>query len=134
MTILLVYLVRITNTQEFIMNAQPSEFFSGIIALILILGMMFYFLSCDWKMPDKFTIGYIERQPQEQPPVYVSVVNEAPKPKKKTDRKLFLDCVNVMISLGHKKTSATQKTKQIFNDDNPKSVQEFINIAFRKED
>lgn len=114
------------------MNAQPSEFFSGLIALVLILGVMFYFLSCDFKVSDKFTIGYIERQPQEQAPVYVSVVNEAPKPKKKTDRKLFLDCVDVMISLGHKKTSATQKTKQIFNEDDPKSIQEFIDIAFTK--
>jgi hypothetical protein len=118
------------------MNTQPSEFFSGLIALILILGMMFYFLSCDWKISDKFTVGYIDRQPQEQPPVYVSVINEAPKqkPKDKIDRKLFIDCVNVMISLGHKKTLATQKTKQIFNEDNPKNIQEFIDIAFRKGD
>lgn len=131
---MLVYLGRITNTQELIMNAQPSEFFSGLIALIIILGLMLHFLSCDWKMSDKFTVGYIERQPQEQQPVYVSVVNEAPKPKAKPkiDRKLFLDCVDVMISLGHKKTSATQQTKQIFNEDNPKNIQEFIDIAFRK--
>ena len=116
------------------MNAQPSEFFSGLIALILILGLMLYFLSCDFKFSDNFTVGYIERQPQEQQSVYVSVVNEAPKtkPKPKIDRKLFLDCVDVMISLGHKKISATQKTKQIFNEDNPKSIQEFIDIAFRK--
>ena len=115
------------------MNAQPSEFFSGLISLIFIVGLMLYFLSCDWKFSDTFTIGHIERQPQQQP-VYVSVVNQTPAPKKKANRKLFLECVDVMVSLGHKKTLATQKTKKIFEDNEPASVQEFIDIAFRKED
>lgn len=113
------------------MNPQPSEFFSGLIAFVIVCSVLLYMLQMDWKpsISDRYTIGYIQR---EQQPVTVVVNNQPKKPD--IDRKMYLQCVDAMISLGHKRTVAARKTKEIFNDHNPKSVQEFINIAFRKED
>lgn len=113
------------------MNPQPSEFFSSLIAFTIVCAVILYMLQAGWKprISDSYTIGYIERQPDN---INVSVVNE--NKAEKIDRKLFLECVDAMISLGHKRTVAAQKTKKIFNQQAPQNVQEFIDIAFRKED
>lgn len=103
------------------------------------------------KDPDFFELGYIERED----PVVVYVeeprANKKPKVKKPRPTKpktkkpkvkkpkvekpkkhpLFDDCCSALKSLGYKATQAKQLAKQVFDDNDIISIEQFIRIAAR---
>jgi hypothetical protein len=113
------------------MNEQPSAFVSGFFTLLFVATFFYFLLTLPRKkFSDKFTVGYIEMPAPIQ--VTNNITNKTVKHvKKPIDKQLYDDCIEALRSLGHKKSYAAQKTKEIFNMFNPSSVQEFLSIVFK---
>lgn len=62
-------------------------------------------------------------------PKQVSKVS--PKPVKEATPPIFNDCVDVLLSLGMKKSSAKEKTSNMFKNKNYDSVESFIMDAYK---
>jgi hypothetical protein len=50
-------------------------------------------------------------------------------PKPERDEQLYNDCISSLVALGYKKMEAKNKTKQIFDEHNITSIQEFIKFV-----
>jgi hypothetical protein len=48
--------------------------------------------------------------------------------KPKRDEQLYNDCISSLVALGYKKTEAKNKTKQVFDNHNVSSIQDFIKL------
>lgn len=113
------------------MNEQPSDFVSGFFTLLFVATFIYFLLTLPRKkFSDKLTVGYIDMPAPVQ--ITNNITNKTVKQvKKPIDQQLYADCVEALRSLGHKKSYASQKTRDIFNMFNPKSVQEFLTIVFQ---
>lgn len=126
------------------MNEQPDQFYSQILMFVFIgIGVYSYFFS---KKPqrsnlDFFELGYIM---DNNVPVYdivhrptrCQVINNTPKPKaepKQLLTQLQQDSIDVLIKLGMRKREATKRMHDLFAKYQPKTIQEFIQVAFKHE-
>lgn len=118
------------------MNAQSHENLGVVCAVGLFLVFLYHAVKNFRYGPhininnDLFNIAYIEKDDHVNvvvPTVKVKVAQ--PKPQ---DTQLFLDCVDALHALGMKKTQAKKIAVSVFNEFNPKSVQDFLMIALRK--
>lgn len=113
------------------MNEQPSDFVSGFFAFLFCATFVYFLLTMPRKkLSDQFIIGYYDPVPT------ISVTNNVTKNyvKKSTpkiDPDFYAECIDALVSLGHKKSKANQITKEIFEKFSPKTIQEFISIAFK---
>lgn len=129
------------------MNEQPQEIMSQIIAVVFVLIAFLTYLFGRVKPIDlnNFEIGYISdnpvpvrtqiiARPEFVPQVKVAPVT-SPKPSKPKPQvsPLQQDCIDVLRAMGMKKSESVSKMNQIFNHKNPKTVQEFISEAFKRE-
>jgi len=139
------------------MNEQPPEIMSQIIAVVFAIVAFLTYLFGRAKPInlDNFEIGYISEnpvpvrtqiiaRPEFIPQVKVAPVSspKPPKPKPLTPKvvkpktqvsPLQQDCIDVLRAMGMKKSESVSKMNQIFNYKNPKTVQEFISEAFKRE-
>lgn len=103
------------------------------------------------KDPDFFELGYIEREDPvvvyvEEPRAKKKPKTKKPKVKKPKVKKpkvkkpkvekpkkhpLFDDCCSALKSLGYKVAQAKQVAKQVFDDNDITSIEQFIRIAAR---
>jgi hypothetical protein len=115
------------------MNPQPEEYVGKILALIAIVVFLSYAYQTFINGPhmklgnDLFTLGYVE-------PNDLNVIVNQSSPAKMSIEKtqLYLDCVDALYAIGIKKSQAKIKAKEIFEEHNPTSVQEFLMIALKK--
>jgi Holliday junction resolvasome RuvABC DNA-binding subunit len=123
------------------MNPQPPTHVGQIFAAIFGCMFLFYFIKEFFNQNNKtnsadlFTLGYIE----EANNITVNVKNKTIKQIKQTkpsfeSQQLYVDCIDALYSVGVKKSEAKKIAKQIFSssDNPPKSVQDFLMIALRK--
>ena len=122
-----------------------------IISQAIVYGILLYWLYCFCrgyndpekyafkKDPDFFELGYIEREDpvvvyMEEPRAKKKSKTKKPKVKKPKVEKpkkhpLFDDCCSALKSLGYKATQAKQIAKQVFDDNDITSIEQFIRIA-----
>jgi len=101
------------------------------------------------KDPDFFELGYIEREdpvvvymeeprakkkpkakrPRPTKPKVKKPKVEKPKAEKPKKHPLFDDCCSALKFLGYKATQAKQVAKQVFEDNDITSVEQFIRLA-----
>lgn len=118
------------------MNAQSHENLGIVCAVGLFLVFLYHAVKNFRYGPhininnDLFNIAYLERDNHVN--VVVPSVKIVEKKSKPYDTQLFLDCIDALYSLGMKKTQAKNIATSVFNEFNPKSVQEFLMIALRK--
>ena len=122
------------------MPGQPTEIV-GVIGVVIFMMMMLSSMLKEMFAPttkvkkpmstkdwDVVTMGVIEDRfiPEE-------FVEVKPEPaKKKVDNTLFNECVSALVNLGVKKAEAKRDAKQIFENNDITSVEQFIRIAFSK--
>ena len=122
-----------------------------IISQAIVYGILIYWCYCFYrgyndpekyafkKDPDFFELGYIEREDpvvvyMEEPRAKKKSKTKKPKVKKPKVEKpkkhpLFDDCCSALKSLGYKATQAKQVAKQVFDDNDIISIEQFIRIA-----
>lgn len=134
------------------MNEQPPEIMSQIIGLVFVFIAFLTYLFGRAKPinVDNFEIGYISENPtpihspvidrpvfipQTQPEYSTKVATPKPKTQKIKPELSTLqkDCVDALRSMGMKKSESVSKMNQIFSSKNPKTIQEFITEAFKRE-
>jgi hypothetical protein len=132
------------------MNEQPGQLIS-FLALMVFLAITLYHAivaskkpirnkkSNDWMIP----IGYVyeHKEPTAIRVLEVAKVAKVPKVAKvintpvieKVQKStIFDDCLLALIATGYKKNDAKKITEQIFKSNNPKTVEDFIRVAFKK--
>jgi flagellar biogenesis protein FliO len=115
------------------MNPQPEEYVGKLLALMAIVVFLSYAYKTFIYGPhmkfenDLFTLGYVE-------PNDLNVVVNQSSPAKMSIEKtqLYLDCVDALHAIGMKKSQAKTRAKEIFEEHNPTSIQEFLMIALKK--
>ena len=113
------------------MTGQPPESQGAFFTLILTIAFLIFLVSHiihprpkapkrlsadDW---DMITIGTISE------PTKVA-------PSEPRKHLLYDDCVMALQALGTKKSVAVKKTKEVLNNNTVNSVEEFINLAYRR--
>ena len=78
--------------------------------------------------PPKEQVVYKEVEKRETP---VKVSPKPIKPAKEATPTIFNDCVDVLLSLGMKKSLAKEKTSNMFKNKNYDSVESFIMDAYK---
>jgi len=131
---------------------------NDIIAQIVVSGVLLYWCYCFCrgyndpekyafkKDPDFFELGYIEREdpvvvyveeprakkkPKTKKPKVKKPKVKKPKVEKPKKHPLFDDCCSALKSLGYKVAQAKQVAKQVFDDNDITSIEQFIRIAAR---
>ena len=109
------------------MNGQPDEII-GTIAMICFVGC--------------FVWGYIESSGSNKTlddwdmvplgRVYNSKPRVAQKAKVQ-DSEFSKDCVSALVALGTRRTEAKEAAAKIFRNNSPKTVEEFLVLAFDKD-
>jgi len=129
-----------------------------IIAQVVVSGVLLYWCYCFCrgyndpekyafkKDPDFFELGYIEREdpvvvyveeprakkkPKTKKPKVKKPKVKKPKVEKPKKHPLFDDCCSALKSLGYKVAQAKQVAKQVFDDNDITSIEQFIRIAAR---
>ena len=139
------------------MNEQPAESVSQVFAVIFVaIAVISYFFSKPKPINlDYFEIGYIyDNAPQIHASNNIVVNKPEPKPKhiakqqtrinnvvkykkskkvKKEFSQFEKDCINSLRSMGMTKTEAIKKTNHVFKIKQPKTIQDFIMEAFKRE-
>lgn len=133
------------------MNEQPAEIVSQVFAFLFIAISFFSYIFSKPKAInlDYFELGNIyDNAPQlnlhnpvvinKPKPVVKSVKKKKPNPKKQKTVKRELsplekDCIDSLRSMGMTKTEAVKKASHIFKITQPKTIQEFIMEAFKRE-
>lgn len=120
------------------MNEQPSELvaFLALTAFILTTG---YFAICESKSPAKkkktkdwmIPIGYVYNHEKPAKVTKVAKMVEVANPVK-SKAIIFDDCMLALMATGYKKNDAKKISENIFKSHNPKTIEEFIRIAFTK--
>ena len=136
------------------MNQQPSENVSQIIALLFMVVSVFgYFFSKPKKLTDYFEIGYISEErmlpsknyiiskpvikspsssPKKRPQVKKQSAAKTQKPKQ-TMTDFQKECIQTLQSLGMSKSEATTRMYSVFKLGQPKTIEDFILGAFKRE-
>jgi len=136
------------------MNPQPSENVSQVIALLFMIVSVFgYFFSKPKKLTDYFEIGYISEEkilprknytvskpaiksspltPKKKPQVKKQTAAKTQKPKQ-TMTDFQKECVETLQSLGMNKSEATKRMYSVFKLGQPKTIEDFISGAFKRE-
>ena len=121
------------------------------VAQIIVSGVLLYWFYCihrGYNNPEKyafkkdldfFELGYIEREDpvvvyMEEPrakkkPKVKKPKAEKPEVEKPKKHPLFDDCCSALKFLGYKATQAKQVAKQVFEDNDITSVEQFIRLA-----
>ena len=92
---------------------------------------------------DFFTLGYVQSDPINivttpniciTTPAPAQHTPSAPPAHDPNAHKLYLDCIDTLVSLGFKKSLAKKRVNIIFSTCHPvpKTIQEFLNIAFKQ--
>lgn len=127
--------------------------FASFLASMFTAFLGFFFATCfiaglikgeeggikPLKINDKFDIGYINESPCQKnifdgTNVAVKIKQaKVKKAKKNTDNELITDCINALVSLGEKRSSAKSIVSKYFAN-NPKTttVDQFITGVFTK--
>lgn len=117
------------------MNPQPSPMIGNICATLFILLFLFYTYQAyssgktiDLSNIDLINVGYLEREN-----INIINTNITTPANSFESQQLYLDCIDVLHSMGMKKSEAKKKAKFIFSTVNPPptTVQEFLLIAFK---
>ncbi|NBO99257.1 MAG: hypothetical protein EBU90_03900 [Proteobacteria bacterium] len=113
------------------MNPQPPEYvgnvIAGIVILILIVCSIYKYFTIEAMIPsDLITIGYIEKDN--------TVFNNYISCEHRTmlNPKLALDCIDALVILGHKKSTAKKLVTSFFQTNTVNSVEEFLQQIFKK--
>lgn len=140
------------------MNPQPHPIvgqFGVLIFALLTAYFCFTGKRKDIQLSDKFTIGYIDDdipcvvQPISTSPRKTNTTTKTNKtstnknkipqslltPVKEVDpinEELFEDCILALVSLGTKKTQAKRITQEVFENHNPKTIEDFIKFVYVK--
>lgn len=130
------------------MNPQPEPLISQALLVIFCIIAAYSFLTYKPKQSrhslDYFELGYISEN-IETIHKYVPTNCTVPKPKpvavKQANQKpiksklspLQEDCINALRSMGMKKSEAIKKVERVFKSVQPKTIQEFIVEAFKRE-
>jgi hypothetical protein len=119
------------------MNEQPDQFYSQILMFVFVgVAAYSYFFSKKSHVNnlDFFEIGYVmnDNVAVYEAPICTSkpASNPASKPAL---TQLQQDCIDAMIGLGMKKKEATKRMHDLFAKYQPKTIQEFIQVAFKHE-
>lgn len=125
------------------MNPQPPEYVGNIFATLFVAVTVFHAVKAylegkviNLKDFDTITLGYLESHPYNN-----IIVVDKPKTKNVNikqeieSHQLYIDCIDTLVALGMKKMEAKKKTKHIFETakPQPKTVQEFLNIALKRD-
>ena len=138
------------------MNPQPHPIvgqFGVLIFALLTAYFCFTGKRKDIELSDKFTIGYIDDHiPYVSQPMNIEKVktktttNKVPRQKKQipksllrdveeitpVNEELYEDCVLALTSLGTKKVQAKKIAQEIFENHQPKTIEEFIKFVYLK--
>lgn len=121
------------------MNPQPPEYISRLFSFGFVLVCAYYvyraYVSGYTISLNDFNyinLGYVEDSPSNH------IINQnfvMPESAGFESQQLYLDCIEALYTLGMKKSEAKRLAKKIFSSKifNPKSVQEFLTIALRKD-
>lgn len=117
------------------MNPQPEPYIGNIFATLFACLFIYYTLKAlNQRVAhnDLFVIGYVEDSNNIINNFHVTNVEKRMDPEL---QKLYNDCIEALRALGMKKSEATRKTKQVFenSDPVPQNVQDFLMIALRKQ-
>lgn len=128
------------------MNEQPPESIGHFFAFIFFAIAFFSYIFSKSKTInlDHFDIGYItennfhqQNVPVQTLPISKPQQKPKPKPKPKAQNKGFTDfekeCIDALRSLGMKKSEAITKMNFVFEKYQPKTIQDFISGAFKRE-
>lgn len=121
----------IISLKEDFMNEQPSEFMSGLCTFMFLVTSVYFLLTLPRKkFSDQIVIGYYD------PVAAINITNNVTKnyvkkSKPEIDPEFYSECIEALISLGHKKSKAKQIANGIFEKFSPKTIQEFVSIAFK---
>jgi len=138
------------------MQNDPIETISFVCTIIFAIIAFFSFLVTQkTSHSDFFEIGYIVdtkptriKKTSQSPRRPVAVKPAAPKvvvqtkPKIKVEKQtkqkpdltqFHKDCIDALISLGMRKKEATKRMQDIVKKYQPKTIQEFIQVAFKHE-
>lgn len=113
------------------MNPQPPEsvgnIIAGIVIIALIISSIYKYYTIEAIIPsDLITIGYIEKDN--------TVLNNYISCEHRTmlNPKLALDCIDALVAVGHKKSTAKKIVTSFFQTNTVNSVEEFLQQVFKK--
>lgn len=132
------------------MQHDPVETISLVCTIIFaIVSFCSFLFSQKNTYSDFFEIGYVVdkkpmpvRKPVRTQKAIAPMVVVKTKPKVKVQKEtkkvpdltqFHKDCIDALISLGMRKKEATKRMQDIFKKYQPKTIQEFIQAAFKHE-
>lgn len=115
------------------MNPQPEPYIGNLFAALFGCLVIYYTVKAFYQensINDLFVIGYVAESDKTINNFHITSIETKTDPQQ---QQLHNDCVEALRALGMKKSEATKKTKQVFqNNPTLKTVQEFLLIALKK--
>jgi outer membrane biosynthesis protein TonB len=125
-------------------NKKKSSVFSDSFTVGYIYDNIPYVEQVEEYKPKKTTVP-VSNKPTKRNPVPARLITPTKKPVEQTPKKeiaiepkiaidetLFNDCVLALVSLGTKKSQSKVMAKKVFDEHNPKTIEEFIKFVYLK--